>query len=121
MTHRVLIAGSGVAAVEAILALRHMAGGRPEIALLAPAHTLEHRPASVAAPFGLAAPLPLDLAELARRYDVEVVTGELAGVDVDSRTVRLAAGQTRDYDHLLVAVGAKARPAVPGSLVFTGP
>ena len=118
---RVLIAGSGVAAVEAVLALRHMAGRRPEIALLAPAHALEHRPASVAAPFGLAAPPPLDLQELARRYDVELVTGELAAVDVGARTARLAAGETRGYDHLLVAVGATPEQAVPGTLVFGGP
>src|SRR5690242_11997196 len=100
---RVLIAGSGVAAVEAVLALRHMAGRRPDIALLAPAHALEHRPASVAAPFGLAAPSPLDLQELARRYDVELVKGELAAVDVAARTATLAAGDTCAYDRLLVA------------------
>ena len=67
MTHRVLIAGSGVAAVEAVLALRHIGGSGFDIELLAPAHALEHRPASVAAPFGLAAPAPLDLNDLARR------------------------------------------------------
>ena len=44
MTHRVLIAGSGVAAVEAVLALRHLAGRNFDIDLLAPAHALEHKP-----------------------------------------------------------------------------
>ena len=107
MTHRVLIAGSGVAAVEAVLALRHLAGRNFEIDLLAPAHALEHKPASVATPFGLGAPPPLDLHELARRYDVTLVEGELAGVDVDGRRARLATGDDRDYDHLLVAVGAR--------------
>src|SRR5262245_28131288 len=61
MTHRVLIAGSGVAALEAVLALRHLAGGRFRIELLGPTHALEHRQASVATPFGLGAPPPLDL------------------------------------------------------------
>jgi sulfide:quinone oxidoreductase len=92
MSHRVLIAGSGVAAVEAILALRHLAGRGFEIDLLAPAHALEHRPASVAAPFGLGAPPPLDLHELAHRYDVTLVEGELASVDVDARQTRLSSG-----------------------------
>ena len=121
MTHRVLIAGSGVAAVEAVLALRHLAGRNFDIGLLAPAHALEHKPASVAAPFGLGAPAPLDLHELARRYEVTLVEGELAGVDVDRRRARLATGDDHDYDHLLVAVGALPVPALPGSLTFRGP
>lgn len=121
MTHRVLIAGSGVAAVEAVLALRHMAGRQFEIELLAPAHALEHRPASVATPFGLGAPSPLDLQRLAERYAVALVEGELAGVDVDRQLARLASGDERGYDHLLVAVGARPESALPGSLAFRGP
>jgi sulfide:quinone oxidoreductase len=121
MTNRVLIAGSGVAALEAILALRDLAGRRVEIDLVAPAHALEHRPASVAAPFGFGAPPPLDLDELARRYDVTLVEDELAGVDVDGQRARLASGGERDYDKLLVAVGARREPALPGALTFQGP
>jgi sulfide:quinone oxidoreductase len=121
MKHRVLIAGSGVAAVEAVLALRHLAGRHFELELLAPDHVLEHRPASVATPFGLGAPPPLDLHELARRYDVRLVEGELAGVDVDRRRVRLATGDERGYDHLLVAVGARPEIGLQGALTFRGP
>jgi sulfide:quinone oxidoreductase len=121
MTDRVLIAGSGVAAVEAVLALRHLAGRHFDIDLLAPAHALEHRPASVAAPFGLGAPPPLDLHELARRYDVGLVAGELAAVDVEARRARLSSQDVRPYDHMLVAVGARPEPAIPGSLAFRGP
>ena len=121
MTKRVLIAGSGVAAVEAVLALRHLAGRGFAIELLAPSHALEHRPASVAAPFGLGAPPPLDLHALERSYAVTLVEGELAGVDVDARTARLASGDERSYDHLLIAVGARPVSALPGSLTFRGP
>src|SRR5688572_20025354 len=119
--HRVLIAGSGVAAVEAVLALRHLAGRGFAIDLLAPTHALEHRPASVATPFGLGAPVPLDLHELAQRYDVNLVEGELTGVHVDARAVRLGSGETRAYDHLLIAVGAHPEPALRGALTFRGP
>jgi sulfide:quinone oxidoreductase len=121
MTPRVLIAGSGVAAVEAVLALRALAGRGFEIDLLAPSHALEHRPASVAAPFGLGAPPPLDLHDLARRYAVTLVEGELASVDPGAHTAHLAAGGDRRYDHLLIAVGAHPVSALPGSLVFRGP
>ncbi len=121
MKHRVLIAGSGVAAVEAVLALRHLGGRHFEIELLAPEHALEHRPASVAAPFGLGAPPPLDLHELARRYAVTLVEGELAGVDVERRLARLDSGEERDYGQLLVAVGARPEVALDGALTFRGP
>jgi sulfide:quinone oxidoreductase len=57
---RVLIAGSGVAAVECVLALRALAGARVDVELLAPAAELVQRPESVRTPFGgAAAPLYL--------------------------------------------------------------
>ena len=50
---RVVIAGGGVAAIEALLALRHLVGEQVSIQLLAPDHVFVHRPSSVARPFGL--------------------------------------------------------------------
>lgn len=76
--------------MEAVLALRHLGGRNFAIDLLAPDHALEHRPASVGAPFGLVAPPPLDLHDLAARYDITLVEGVLAGVDTGARRVRLA-------------------------------
>jgi sulfide:quinone oxidoreductase len=63
---RVVIAGGGVAAIEALLALRHLVGEQVSIELLAPDRTFVHRPSSVAEPFGFGGPGPLDLADLAR-------------------------------------------------------
>jgi sulfide:quinone oxidoreductase len=121
VTERVLIAGSGVAAVEAVLALRHLAGRGFDIDLLAPSHALEYRPASVAAPFGLGAPPPLDLYELARRYAVGLVEGRLVRVDVEDREAIVVGGRAYRFDHLLVAVGARPVEAIPGTLTFRGP
>jgi sulfide:quinone oxidoreductase len=121
MRKRVLIAGSGVAAVEAVLALRHLAGRSFDIELVAPAHQLVDRPSSVATPFGLGAPPPIDLRALARRYEVTLTEGEVAAVDVGARTVELADGGIRPYDFLLVAVGAQPVDALPGALTFRGP
>jgi sulfide:quinone oxidoreductase len=121
MRQRVVIAGSGVAAVEAVLALRHLAGRGFDIELVAPTHSLVDRPASVATPFGFGTPPPLELGELARRYEVELVPGTLTGVAVAARAIELADGATRAYDHLLVAVGARQVEAVPGALTFRGP
>jgi sulfide:quinone oxidoreductase len=121
MTQRVLIAGSGVAAVEAVLALRHLAGRQFDIDLLAPGHAFENRPASVATPFGFGATPPIDLHELAARYAVGLVAGELTGVDVEARTAHVGGDDDRRYDHLLVAVGARMAPALAGALTFRGP
>jgi sulfide:quinone oxidoreductase len=118
---RVVIAGSGVAAVEAVLALRSLAGRGFEIDLLAPEHALVDRPASVAAPFGLGAPPPLDLHKLAERYAVRLVEGALAGVDAGARVAWLESGDPLRYDHLLVAVGAHPAPALRGAQTFRGP
>src|ERR1051325_11693599 len=87
MRQRVIIAGSGVAAIEAVLALRHLAGRSFDIELVAPSHTFVDKPAAVAAPFGFGAPPPIPLDDLARRYGVTLVEGTLAAVDVHSRAV----------------------------------
>jgi len=52
---------------------------------------------------------------------VPLVQGELAGVAVAARRARLGSGEARAYDYLLVAVGANAASALPGSLTFRGP
>src|SRR5215213_7275582 len=48
---RVVVAGGGVAGLEAVLALQSLAGELLEIELLAPARHFTYRPLAVAAPF----------------------------------------------------------------------
>ena len=48
---RVLVAGAGVAGLEAVLALQALAGDRVEIELLAPERHFTYRPLAVAEPF----------------------------------------------------------------------
>jgi sulfide:quinone oxidoreductase len=118
---RVVIAGGGVAAVEAILALRQLAGSALAIDLIAPENVLADRPSSVAVPFGLGATAPLDLLDLAWRHDVTVRRGELVSVDAAARRARLPCGAEVAYDFLLIAVGARPVPALPGATTFRGP
>jgi 2-polyprenyl-6-methoxyphenol hydroxylase-like FAD-dependent oxidoreductase len=47
----VLIAGGGVAGLEAAFALRDLAGDRVAVSILAPTDELVYRPTSVAEPF----------------------------------------------------------------------
>jgi hypothetical protein len=62
---RVLIAGGGVAALEAALALRALAADRVSVELLAPEPEFWYRPLAVAEPFGLGEVRHFDLPELA--------------------------------------------------------
>jgi hypothetical protein len=115
MTTRGLIASAGVAAVEAVLALRHVAGRDFAIDLVAPTHALEHWLTSVAAAFDLGTPPPLGSADLCSRYAVDLLGGELARVDVGGRVAHLADGGEPSYELLLVAVGARLVRVLPGA------
>ncbi len=118
---RVVIAGSGVAAVEALLALRELIGPHVAIELLAPERELVHRPSSVAVPFGFGAPDPLDVDALAAHMGADVRRAAIAGVDRDRRMVQLAGGGEVPYDCLVVAVGAHPHRVLPGAIRFAGP
>lgn len=117
---RVLIAGGGIAALEAALALEETAVPPLDLKLLTPGTRFEYGPLSVAEPFGLGRAHRFELAELLRGRDLETVTGALAAVDAERREARTAAGRALGYDALLVAVGGRRRPALPGALSFEG-
>jgi sulfide:quinone oxidoreductase len=117
---RIVIAGGGVAAVEALLALRHIAGQHVAITLLAPERSFVHRPSSVAGPFGLGGPAPLDLATVAADHGADLRRGALEAVD-PARRIAVTGGEELPYDVLVVAVGAVPAPAVPGAVSFAGP
>jgi sulfide:quinone oxidoreductase len=118
---RVLVAGSGVAAVETILALRALTGPRVQIEVLAPAAELVHRPSSVATPFGAPAAARIDLVALAAQLGLVLRRDTLAAVEPDAHHVRTRSGERRDYDVLAVTTGAPSRDAVPGAVTFRGP
>ena len=118
---QVVIAGGGVAAIETLLALRHIAGQQVAVTLLAPEASFVHRPSSVAGPFGLGGPAPLDLGAIAHDRGAELVRGALDSVDTERRVAVLHGGEAIGYDMLIVAVGARTRPAVPGAITFAGP
>ena len=118
---RILIVGAGVAAVETLLALRHIVGEQVLIELLAPERAFIHRPASVATPFGFGAPAPLDLDELAHRFGAGLHHGSMSLVDHDDRLViATPSGEAIPYDLLVVAVGAVPCPGVRGAVTFAG-
>ena len=117
----VLIAGGGVAALEAALALRDLAGDLVSVELLAPEPRFWYRPLAVAEPFALGDVRHYDLPDLAEAVGAAFTPGELAEVDVGARHVRTAQSGAIEYDALLVAIGATPVVAVPGALTFRGP
>jgi sulfide:quinone oxidoreductase len=115
---RVLIAGGGVAALEALLALRELAGDRVAINMLAPDPKFRYRPLSVTEPFGLGVARDLDLLEIVLEHDATFLKDAVAAVDVAGRTIATTAGRILGYDVLLLATGARGVEGLPGALTF---
>ena len=63
--------------------------------------------------------LPYDVIQRKAPFDVHV--GTLALVQPEARRVIDDAGHELEYDALLLAIGAKPLPAVPGAITFGGP
>ena len=117
---RVVVAGGGVAAVEAVLALRALAGDRVALELVAPERELVHRPLTVLEPFDEVEPVRLPFARLQATHGVRHRADRLLGVDVGERRAVLAGGDEVAYDVLVVATGAQPVPWLPSALTFTG-
>ena len=118
---RVLIAGGGVAALEAALALRRLAADRVRIELLAPEARFWYRPLAVAAPFELGDVLHFELGAMAREIGADLTPGGLVGIDAWRHVAHTSKNTQIEYDMLLVACGALPMPAIPGALTFRGP
>lgn len=116
---RVLIVGGGVAAVEALLALSDAAGDRVAISVLTPTTELELRALTVAAPFAHGQEhRRFPFAPLAARTGVTLIEGALAQVVADDNCVITEKAERIAYDALIVAVGARPRPAYEHVITF---
>jgi sulfide:quinone oxidoreductase len=115
-----VIAGGGFAALEAMIALRRLAGGRVQLALVSPTRELAYPPLSVVEPFGLGEAPRFDLAEIARDHEAELHVDAAGEVDATRRVLRTRSDGELPYDSLLVTTGAEPREAVPGTLTFRG-
>ena len=118
---RVVVAGGGVAALEACLALRAaLEADALAVDLLSPVARFELRSLSVLEPFDATPAWGMDLASFAEDQDLHVVRDGLSGVDVGARAVVTTSGGRLGFDHLLVATGAEPVRAVPGAVTFRG-
>jgi sulfide:quinone oxidoreductase len=116
----VVIAGGGVAALEALLALRALAGHMLHITVISPTAEFVYRPVTVAEAFDRAQAQVYDLPELIADQESEFVHDELARVDPPRRLAITRGGREIPFDALLVATGAVPREWLSGALTFRG-
>lgn len=114
----VLIAGGGVAGLEAVLALGDLAGERVHITLLTPEDEFRYRPLGVREPFGERAADHHRVADIATELGVTLVADAFAWLDPDQRAVHTQAGAQLGYDALLLALGARPQPRLAHAITL---
>src|SRR5688572_2358164 len=105
--HRVVIAGGGVAGLEALIALRQLAGDRVATTVLSPTDAFTIRALSVQDPFARPASGTYGLANICADHGAEFRHDALHSVQRETRMVTTAGGGDLPYDSLLVAIGAR--------------
>jgi len=102
---RVLIAGAGVAGLEAAFALRELAGDRVDISILTPTDAFVYRPMSIAEPFSSGWAQHYPLSSLADVAGATLLHDRLVEVDVAEQKVLTASGSQLSYDALMICLG----------------
>jgi sulfide:quinone oxidoreductase len=115
---KVVVAGGGVAALEAALALRDLAGERISTTLLAPEPEFVYRPMRVREPFAYSEARRYPLDEIARDIGVELRQDGFKRLERDRRTVHTVGGDQLEYDALVLALGAIRRPRFKHALTL---
>jgi sulfide:quinone oxidoreductase len=113
---RVVIAGGGIAALEAALALRDLAGERLALQLVAPNAEFSYRAMSVREPFAYGAASRYSLAEIAGDIGAELIVDSFAWVDSERQIAHTEGGVELAYDALVLGMGARTRAVYPHAL-----
>jgi sulfide:quinone oxidoreductase len=117
---KVLIAGAGIAGLEAALALRDLAGDRVEVALHDLRREFVYRPFAIGEPYGTTRSFHYDLRALSERCGASLNESAIAVVEPAKRVAITREGERLSYDHLIVATGARALWGVPGAVTYWG-
>ncbi len=118
---RIVVAGGGVAALEAALTLQELAAELVDVRLVAPEPRFRYRPLSVAEPFGLGEVASFELSDLAARAGAAFTLDAVIAVESPERLAFTREGHVLEYDTLLLACGTTPKVAVHGALTFRGP
>jgi sulfide:quinone oxidoreductase len=115
---QVLVAGGGVAGLEAALALRDLAGDRVAVTVLAPKADFVYRPLRVREPFAYSAARHYPFEEIASDIGVELRQDAFKWLEPGGRVVHTEAGEQLSYDALLLALGARLHPRFSHALTL---
>ena len=118
--YRIVVAGGGVAGLEALIALRSLGGGHVDPVLVSPDRGFAFRALEVAEPFGGRA-MRIALDDLLGELDVPQVTDRVARVRPEEMTVETAGGESLAYDALLLALGGIPFPLFAHGVTFDRP
>ncbi len=118
---RVVVAGAGVAALEAALALRELAEDRVTVELVAPEEDFTYRPLAVAEPFRVGEARRFPLRALVEEAGAKLRQAAIQSIEPERHVAVTSDGAELGYDALLLALGARPRKAIPGALTFRGP
>lgn len=116
-----MIAGGGIAGLEALLALHDLAGDRVAISMVAPEPDFSYKPLSVEEPFSAQPPEHRALAPLAEELGANFVQRGLARMLADEHRAELDDGSRLAYDVAVIAVGGRARAPFGKALTFKTP
>jgi sulfide:quinone oxidoreductase len=118
---RIVIAGGGVAGLEACLALRALIGeAELQIDLLSRERRFEYRPLTVLEPFGGAPAWTMELERFAADQGVGLIRDTLAAIEPEAHVALAAYSERLSYDALVVCVGAWPVRTIPGAILFRG-
>ena len=117
---KVLIAGGGVAGLEAVIALRSVDSERFDMELMAPQRYITRRSLASGPPFLRATAERMELAAMAAEHDVRLTRdGARAGRPRPPRSAH-AGWSARSYDVLVLALGTRPAVSVAGAMAFRG-
>jgi sulfide:quinone oxidoreductase len=118
MSGQVVIVGGGVAGLEALIALRALAGERVSVTLVSQDEWFVDRPLSVAEPFGMGSAARYFLPEIAADLDAGFVKASVAEVDGAEHRVGCVGGTDLGFDTLILTPGARTRPPFADAIAF---
>lgn len=116
MSGRVVVAGSGIAGIEAVLGLGELAPDA-EVVVVSPAHELLHH-ALGDVPSSMGGVTRYPLSRICAELGVERVTDVVVAVDAAASKVITRKHGELAYDALLVAVGARRVMSLDHALLF---
>lgn len=117
---KVLIAGAGVAGIEAALALHELAGDLVTVELRDSRHEFVIQPFAVGEPYGGARVFRYGMERLVDRCGARFRADGIIAIDPGRRLARTREGDVCRYDHFVAANGVRMLWAMPGAVTFWG-